>query len=139
MGGLGLFVSLLRMNISFFELLFLLGCLQGCIMAGLLWNSRKGNRQANQLLSVLMALMASACLAVGIPVANQWISMLLDFVPLVVAMPFGPIVYFYTCTLLEPDFRLGRREKWHFVPVLLDLGSKIIGWIFLGGLLLGVL
>jgi AraC-like DNA-binding protein len=127
------------MNISFFEVLFLLGCLQGVIMAGLLWTSRKGTRLSNRLLATLMALMASACLAVGIPVANQWIALLLDLFPLVTVMPFGPIIYFYTRSLLTPGFRLGKREKLHFLPVLLDWGSKIIGWIYVGGLLLGVL
>jgi len=126
------------MNISFFEFLFLLGCLQGSIMACLLWTSRKGTRLSNRLLATLMALMASACLAVGIPVANQWIALLLDLFPLVMVMPIGPILYFYTRCLLTPGFRLGKREKLHFLPVLLDWGSKIIGWIYVGGLLLGV-
>jgi AraC-like DNA-binding protein len=126
------------MNISFFEFLFLLGCLQGLIMACLLWTSRKGTRLSNRLLATLMALMALACLAVGIPVANQWIALLLDLFPLVTVMPFGPIIYFYTRSLLTPGFRLGKQEKLHFLPVVLDWGSKIIGWIYVGGLLLGV-
>ena len=126
------------MNISFFEFLFLLGCLQGAIMAGLLWTSRRGTRLSNRLLAVLMALMASACLAVGIPVANGWIALLLDLFPLVMVMPIGPIIYFYTRSLLTPGFRLGRREKRHFLPVVLDWGAKIIGWIYVGGLLVGV-
>ena len=126
------------MNISFFEILFLLGCLQGSIMACLLWTSRKGTRLSNRLLATLMALMASACLAVAIPVANGWIVLLLDLFPLVMVMPFGPILYFYTRSLLTPGFRLGRREKRHFLPVVLDWGAKIIGWIYVGGLLLGV-
>jgi len=126
------------MNVSFFEFLFLLGCLQGAIMAGLLWTSGKGTRLSNRLLATLMALMASACLAVGIPVANGWIVFLLDLFPLVMVMPFGPILYFYTHSLLTPGFRLGRREKRHFLPVVLDWGAKIIGWIYVGGLLLGV-
>jgi hypothetical protein len=120
------------MNISFFEFLFLLGCLQGSIMACLLWTSRKGTRLSNRLLAVLMALMASACLAVGIPVANGWIALLLDLFPLVMVMPVGPILYFYTRSLLTPGFRLGRREKRHFLPVVLDWGAKIIGWIYVG-------
>jgi AraC-like DNA-binding protein len=126
------------MNISFFEFLFLLGCLQGLIMACLLWTSRKGTRLSNRLLAMLMALMASACLAVGIPVANQWIVFLLDLFPLVMVMPFGPIIYFYTRSLLTPGFRLGRREKLHFLPVVLDWGAKIIGWVFVVRLLLGL-
>ena len=126
------------MNISFFECLFLLGCLQGIIMACLLWTSRKGTRLSNRLLATLMALMASACLAAGIPVANQWIVFLLDLFPLVMVMPFGPILYFYTRSLLTPGFGLGRREKLHFLPVILDWGAKIMGWVFVVRLLLGL-
>jgi hypothetical protein len=84
-----------------------------------------------------MALMASACLAVGIPVANGWIALLLDLFPLVMVMPVGPIIYFYTRSLLTPGFRLGKQEKLHFLPVLLDWVPKLIGWTYLGGLLLG--
>ncbi|MBC7923583.1 MAG: AraC family transcriptional regulator, partial [Ferruginibacter sp.] len=100
------------------DLFILLGTLQGVILAALLWFNPKGTRLANRLLAGLMALLASACLAVGIPVANSWISWMLDVVPLVSVMPIGPILLFYTKALLDPSFRLGRRERLHFLPVL---------------------
>lgn len=126
------------MNISPLDLILLLGSLQGIILAFLLWFNRKGVRLPNRLLAVLMGLMGLASFAVGIPVANIWISLMLDLLPLIVAMPMGPIIYFYAKALLDPDFKIGRREKWHFYPVIIDFGSKLIGWVFVFGILLGV-
>ncbi|GAB3261471.1 hypothetical protein GCM10027347_26520 [Larkinella harenae] len=126
------------MTIPPLDLILLLGTAQGFILAFLLWFNRKGSRLSNRLLATLVGLLASASLAVGIPIANRWINLLVDFVPLIIVMPFGPLVYFYTRSLLEPDFRLGKREKRHFWPVIIDLGSRLMAWTFLFGLLLGV-
>ncbi|GAB3907620.1 hypothetical protein GCM10028803_41680 [Larkinella knui] len=126
------------MTIPPLDLILLLGTAQGFILATLLWFNRKGNRLPNRLLATLVALLASASLAVGIPIMNPWINLFVDFVPLIIAMPFGPLIYFYTRALLDSEFRLGKRERRHFWPVIIDCGSKIMAWIFLFGLLFGV-
>ncbi|MGV3558887.1 helix-turn-helix domain-containing protein [Larkinella arboricola] len=126
------------MTIPPLDLILLLGTAQGFILAILLWFNRKGNRLSNRLLAVLVGLLASASLAVGIPVANWQISLFLDLAPLIMAMPIGPLIYFYTRSLLDPGFRLGKREKRHFWPVIIDWGSKLIGWIFIIGVFAGV-
>jgi AraC-like DNA-binding protein len=64
--------------------------------------------------------------------------LLIDLFPLIVAMPMGPLIYFYAKSLLNPEFRIGRREKWQFYPVIIDCGSQLIGWVFVIGILLGV-
>ncbi|MFC5412429.1 helix-turn-helix domain-containing protein [Larkinella bovis] len=120
------------------DLILLLGTAQGFILAALLWFNRKGNRVSNRLLAALVGLLASASLAVGIPILNPWINLFVDFVPLIIIMPVGPLVYFYTRSVLDPDFRLGKREKRHFWPVIIDCGSRLMAWVFLFGLLLGV-
>lgn len=126
------------MTISPFDLLLLLGSLQGFILASLLWFSRKGNRLSNRLLAWLIGLLALASLAVGIPVANRWVSLALDLLPLINAMPLGPLLYFYVKSVLDPTFRLGKTERRHFYPVVLDWGAKLIGWTFVIGTLLDV-
>lgn len=126
------------MNISPFDIILLLGSLQGIILFFLLWFNPKGPRLPNKLLAVLMGLLGMASFAVGVPVVNNWVGHILDLLPFIVTMPMGPIIYFYAKALLEPDFRLGRREKWHFYPVIIDFGSQLIGWIFIFGILLGV-
>ncbi|RDC65347.1 helix-turn-helix domain-containing protein [Adhaeribacter pallidiroseus] len=125
------------MNIAPLDLILLLGSLQGIILFFLLWYNPKGPRLPNKLLASLMGLMGLMSFAVGVPVANIWISHMLDLLPFIVAMPLGPLLYFYAKALLQPDFQMGRREKYHFYPVVIDFGAKLIGWTFIFGVLLG--
>ncbi|MBD2751781.1 helix-turn-helix domain-containing protein [Spirosoma validum] len=125
------------MTISPFDLILLLGTAQGFILATLLWVNRKGNRLSNRLLATLICLLALMSLAVGFPQTNRWVGLAFELLPLILAMPLGPLIYFYTQSMLDASFRLGKRERRHFYPVVLDVGSKIIGWIFIIGLLLG--
>jgi len=126
------------MTISPLDIVLLFGALQGFILAALLWFNRKGNRLSNRLLAALVGLLGLASFAVGIPVANWQISLFLDLAPLIVVMPIGPLIYFYTRSVLAPDFQLGKREKLHFWPVIIDCGSKLIGCVFILGVLAGV-
>lgn len=126
------------MTVAPLDLILLLGSLQGFILASLLWFNRKGNRLSNQLLAWLIGLLALASLAVSIPVFNEWFSLALDLAPLINAMPFGPLLFFYTKSVLDPTFRLGKWERLQFYPVVLDWVPKLIAWTFVTGVLLGV-
>ncbi|QMW01724.1 helix-turn-helix domain-containing protein [Spirosoma foliorum] len=125
------------MTISPFDLILLLGSVQGVILAALLWLNPKGNRLPNRLLATLIGLLASMSFAVGHPITNRWVVLVLDLIPLIIAMPIGPLIYFYTKSMLDPAFQFGKTERRHFYPAVLDLGSKFIGWVFITGMLLG--
>ncbi len=127
------------MTVPPLDLLLLLGTLQGFILAPLLWFTAQGNRLSNRLLAGLVLLLALMSLALGLPVPNAYVGIVLDLAPLVNAMPLGPLVLFYTRSLLDPSFRLGRGQWRHFYPVLLDWVPPLIGWTFMAGLLLGLL
>jgi AraC-like DNA-binding protein len=126
------------MTVSPFDLLILLGSLQGVILAVLLWRNQKGTPLSNRLLAGLMALLALACFSIGVPIVNQWISLMIDVVPLIIIMPIGPIIYFYTKSLLYPSFKLGRKERLQFLPVVLDIAKQGIVWVYLLALLTGL-
>ncbi|RYF54633.1 MAG: AraC family transcriptional regulator [Cytophagaceae bacterium] len=119
------------------DLLILLGSLQGTILAILLWRNRHGTPLANRLLATLMGILAAACFSIGVPL-NRWTNLMLDLVPLIIIMPVGPILYFYTQTLLNPDFRLGRQQQLQFLPALLDIGKQGIIWVYLIALATGL-
>ena len=121
------------MTIAPLDLILLLGSLQGFILATLLWVNPKGRRLSNRLLAVLIGLMALISLSMSIPIWNRWVERALNFLPWVMAMPLGPLIYFYTKSVLDPAFRLRRRELALFWPVLLDWGAPIMGWVFLVG------
>lgn len=124
------------MTIPPLDLILLLGAIQGLILAGMLWFSRGGNRLANRLLGTLIGFLALMSFAVGVPVNNVYLSHFIDLAPLFNAMPLGPLIYFYTRSVLDPTFRLGKAERRHFYPVVLDWGAPLIGWTFIFGLLL---
>ncbi len=126
------------MTIAPLDLILLLGSGQGFILASLLWLNPNGNRLSNRLLASLIGLLALMSLAVGIPVTNRWVSMALDFLPLIMAMPLGPLILFYTKSVLNPTFRIDRIQGRHFYPVVLDWGAPLIGWTFVIGALSGV-
>ena len=126
------------MTISPFDIILLLGSLQGFILATLLWVSRKGNRLSNRLLAALIGLMALMSLAVGIPQSDWQVSFALDMLPFIMVMPLGPLIFFYTKSVLDPSFQLGKTERQHFYPVLLDWGARLIAWVFVGGVFLGL-
>jgi AraC-like DNA-binding protein len=127
------------MTVPPLDLLLLLGTLQGFILSPLLWWTAQGNRLSNRLLASLVFLLALMSLALGLPVPNDYVGIALDLTPLVNAMPLGPLVLFYTRSLLDPSFRLGRAQWRHFYPVVLDWIPPLIGWTFMAGLLLGLL
>lgn len=126
------------MTIAPLDLILLLGSGQGFILASLLWLNPKGNRLSNRLLASLIGLLALMSLAVGIPVANRWVSLALDLLPLIMAMPLGPLILFYTKSVLDPTFRIDRIQRRHFYPVVLDWGAQLTGWTFMIGALSGV-
>ncbi|GAB4008023.1 hypothetical protein GCM10028808_13180 [Spirosoma migulaei] len=125
------------MTIAPLDLILLLGSLQGFILGTLLWTNKKEHRLSNRLLAALIGLLASMSFVVGNPITNRWVIFVLDLIPLIIAMPIGPLVYFYTKSMLDPTFQFGKTERRHFYPTVLDIGSKFIGWVFIIGMLLG--
>ncbi len=121
------------------DLILLLGALQGFILALLLWTSRKGNRLSNRLLALVIGILALASLAVGNPSQNIWVSYTIDLLPFFIIMAVGPLIYFYAQSVLNPAFRLGRAERRHFWPIVLDWGAPLLGWTFVIGANLGLL
>jgi AraC-like DNA-binding protein len=125
------------------NIIILLGAIQGYILSTLLFFSKKNNRLSNRLLATLILLMSLAC--TNLYMTEAWytkyeiVRIIEQVFPFVMAMPLGPLIYFYVQSLLKPGFRLSRRQKWHFSTVIIDLVSTMVVWVFLAGLLTGLL
>lgn len=125
------------MIFGFLNIIILLGCLQGFILSGLLFfNAPK--RLAERLLAGLLFLLSLASLNIYLSESNApWqVGVVLSLVPTIVFMPFGPMIYFYARSLLDPAFRLRRNDKLHFLPVIIDFLPAITAWILTIGALL---
>lgn len=121
----------------------LLGALQGIIVSGLLWVSgarRPDEQPSRRLLAILILLIALCCLDVYLTHVPAWNNSLLGKIlsavlPLIIAMPFGPLLYFYIRSCEEPDFHLTRRHRRHFYPIAIDLFQHFFLLLFLIGLI----
>lgn len=53
-------------------------------------------------------------------------------------MPLGPLLYFYIRASLDIDFKLTKKSRLHFFPVIIDLVPQLIAFTYITGLLTGV-
>jgi hypothetical protein len=117
----------------------LLGALQGFIVSWLLRASgrfRPEERVSRRLLAALIFWIALACLNLYLIHEPFWTAtltgnILAAIIPLIVVMPIGPLIYFYVRSCEEPDFRLTRRRRRQFVPVVIDLFQHAFLLLFL--------
>jgi AraC-like DNA-binding protein len=51
----------------------------------------------------------------------------------------GPLIYFYVQSLLKPDFQFNKQYRWHFSAIVIDLVPYLTTYLFIVGLLTGLL
>ncbi len=123
---------------AFLNTVILLGAVQGFIMSGLLFFSKRRS-EANRLLAALIFLISLACFNLYGDYKDWFGSDLLRFlaqlVPLVIIMPLGPLVYFYVQSLIDPAFKITGKRRLHFLPVIIDLVPSLTVIIYVIGLL----
>lgn len=136
---------------GFFDTLILLGALQGFIVSGLLYYSsrsfsRKGRTGdlSGRLLAMLIFLLALACLNIYL-MKQSWAAsttagaIFAAVVPMIIIMPVGPLIFFYVRSCLDPEFRIGRRERMHFYPVIIDFFPYATAILYIVGILSGII
>jgi AraC-like DNA-binding protein len=118
----------------------LLGCLQGFILCALLYFSCP-KRLPERLLATLLLLLSLASLNIYLSESNMapLVGVVLSLVPTIIFMPFGPLIYFYAQSMIDPDFKLKREYRIHFLPVVIDvLPALAAGGLILSRLLIGL-
>jgi len=121
--------------------IILLGAVQGFILCCLLFFSKR-DRLSNRLLAWLILLISLACIKLY-GNENGWFNYpfmrWLDAIfPFIVVMPIGPLICFYIRATLQPAFTIGRKEKRHFYPAIIDILPQLTAIIFVAGVWLNV-
>jgi AraC-like DNA-binding protein len=124
---------------AIFATILLLGWIQGLILTVLLFASKK-NRYPNKFLATIMLLFSLASFNLFLyytPLIKlpPVFSFVLNFIPLIIIMPIGPLLYFYVRSNFEPEFRLQKKHWWQFSPVILDIVPQLIAAVFVIGVL----
>lgn len=126
---------------DFMYTLILLGSLQGVIICGLLLFSR-GRLLSNRLLAGIIGLMSLPGFHLYLHYKggydiSDFTRFIHDILPMVVVMPIGPLIWFYVRSLTEPAFELGKKQRLHFLPAMIDLLPKLAALVLYGALWLG--
>lgn len=129
---------------DFWNIIILVGAVQGFILSILLCLSKKNSQVSNRLLAAVIFLLALACTNLYITESGLYedfriVQILQQVLPLVIVMPIGPLIYFYVQSLVVKDFKLYKNHYRHFYPILIDLMPRIMVWVFIAGLLTGIL
>ncbi len=124
---------------GFLEILILLGALQGFILSGMLF-FKKGTRLSNRILATLIFLMALASLNLYVTGTNWYshspiIIFLSNFIPMIIIMPMGPLIYFYVRSFSDPAFAFKKKYRIHFATIIIDLVPYITAIIYVTGLI----
>jgi len=123
---------------GFFNTIILLGIVQGLIVSALLFFS-KNNKRPTRILAVLLLVITLASFNLYANYQNWFDSNLFrfiaNFIPWVLVMSAGPLIYFYVRSSLNPDFKINKKYRRHFFPVLIDLVPSLIAFIYVGGIL----
>lgn len=102
----------------------MLGILQGFILSGLLFRSRR--YPANRYLAALMLLITLTCVNIYC-IDSPWLdahpvlTYMARYLPLVIVMPMGPLIWFYVRVSTDTRFQLTVRHRRHFLTTIIDL------------------
>jgi AraC-like DNA-binding protein len=75
----------------------------------------------------------------GIASLNGLTSTLDALIPMIVVMPMGPLIYFYTRASLDPEFKMTKNQRLHFIPIIVDLVPSLTVIIFFIGVYSGLI
>jgi len=120
---------------GFYSSLLLISFFQGMLYSVLLFiKAIKTETKSNYWLSLFVFLcslyIAPWMLGFAGWYDNQPYRDILFYTPLQQLFFIGPIIYFYTQSLLNPSFTLSRKDRWHFAPGILYLLYIFFLWFY---------
>jgi AraC-like DNA-binding protein len=129
--------------IGFLQTIILLGAVQGFIVSSLLYFSKKST-QSSRILSKLIFLIALASFKLYGSMQGWFnysdLMRILDaIVPMIIVMPFGPLIFFYVKSFVDPHFKLTKKDRIHFYPIIIDLVPQIMAIIYIIALVFGLI
>jgi AraC-like DNA-binding protein len=112
----------IKINLHPVNLVIISGVLQSIILAGVLIFHRKGNRSANRLIG-LFVLICSLHFSWPLLIDTNLADILnqVFWFPYSYLLAIGPLLFFYTKSLTESNFRIGIKESVHFLPVVMEV------------------
>jgi len=109
----------LKAQFSLYDLLIIIGILQGIIISFLLFVSKKNGR-SNKFLALALLSFCFLSTKVLLHTLHLWDIAVFRFFPNAIELALAPLVYFYITSLVNPEFRFKRRNCLHFIPFFIS-------------------
>lgn len=91
------------------------------IYAGILLLISEKNPFANRFLGVLVCLSSLWLIDTFLRISSSYLSNPnLYFMPIFYSLGFGPLVYFYTCSITNKQFKFRKRHVYHLIPMIIQ-------------------
>ncbi len=125
------------MHITLFNVVLLIGIIQGLIITCIFLFRKNAPHFQYKLFSCIVFILSWAATGVflGSAVMSKNLSvnqlLLFAYLPFYLIMPLGPLLFFLTKSLLQPDYKFSKKQIIHFYPVLIDLFPWLITYLFL--------
>lgn len=104
---------------SLFDLLILIGIIQGVITSILLFNSKK-NERSNKFLALALLSFCFLSTKTLLHTLHLWDTTTFRFFPNGIELVLPPLIYFYITSLVNPKFRFKAKDWLHFIPFFLS-------------------
>ena len=110
------------MEANWFDQLILLGALQGFILAIVIWSKKAGNKNTLSILSTIVVL--TSIILIGkvffttASLKRFWA--VYTYADTIIFL-FGPLIYFFTASILGKSLPKWSKISWHFIPALIHL------------------
>lgn len=105
----------MKTEFSLFDLLILIGIIQGIITGILLLNSKK-NRKSNKFLGLTLFAFCLLSTKPLLHTLNLWDTTLFLFFPNGIELAISPLIYFYVVSTVSPKFKFKTKYWVHFIP-----------------------
>ncbi len=107
----------MEVEIILIVILLSLGAVQGLVYGVIFWQSQGPNKTSNRILAAMLFFLAyrlivETMLLFGLGEYDIWYHWMIDF-----NWVYGPLIYFYVKSQLQPDFRFQKQDILHFIPV----------------------
>ncbi|SEE58361.1 AraC-type DNA-binding protein [Tenacibaculum sp. MAR_2010_89] len=103
---------------SLFDLLILIGIIQGVITSILLLSTKK-NKNSNKFLAFALLSFCFLSTKPLLHTLNLWNTSFFRFFPNGIELALSPLIYFYIKSLISPEFRFKNKNWIHFIPFTL--------------------
>lgn len=118
----------LAITFTLFEVLLLIGVVQGFVIAVLIW-LKKAPHLNQLLLSLILVVFNLLCIKIIVLSSGLWQVPPIRYFPLPFDLAIQPLFYLYVLSLTEPGFR-GSRKLWlHFLPFFISLAYSVFIYV----------